>query len=252
MRIFHNNLIDADGVVITATSEVSTLPVENVAHEHRALPWRTGTSVALEAVVFDLGTAQAVTSVIVLDHTLTAGDSLIKIQGHTSDSWGAPDVNETLTYSAGAISKVFSSASKRYWRLTFTKSAAGESRDIGRIFLGPYYQTEDEPDYDGYAMEYADESVIQSTAGGQEFTDVRGQRENPRTDFSKISNTMMESLKTYIRAVGRNGAHFIQVGTASPFDAVQYVKLAKAIKTPVSAQDVAPLWDVNLEYREQL
>lgn len=252
MRIFYTNLIDADGVVITPTSEVSTLPAENVAHEHRALPWRTGASTATESVTFDLGAAAAVTAAIILDHTLTAGDSTIQLRGSTDNFAASNVLVATFTYAASVMAAIFASASYRYWRFIFTKSAAGESRDVGRIYLGTYYATEDEPDYNGFTMEYADESVIQSTPGGQEFTDVRGFRENPRCDFSKISNTMMDSLKTYIRAVGRNVAHFIQVGTSSPFDSYQYVKLAKAIKTPVSAQDASALWDVDLEYREQL
>ena len=100
MRLFYNNLIDADGVVITPTSEVTTLPAENVAHDFRKRVWRTGTSTAAENVVFDLLTAQAVTSIILLDHTLTSGDSSIVLEGNTADSWGAPAFTTTLTYAA--------------------------------------------------------------------------------------------------------------------------------------------------------
>lgn len=252
MRIFFNNLIDAASVVITETSEVSTLPSSNVAHEFRELPWRTGTSVALEAVVFDLGSAQAVTSVIVLDHTLTAGDSLIKIQGHTSDSWATPDVDETLTWSSGAIAKVFSSASKRYWRFTFTKSAAGVSRDIGRIFLGTYYTTEDEPDYDGYSKETDDLSRKLKTLGGQTYTEDLPQFDKIKVEFSHIPNSMQTSLETYIAAVKESVSHFIQVGTSAPFNEYFYVKLAKSPKADVAAMDATPTWNTALEYEEQL
>jgi hypothetical protein len=252
MRFFYSNLIDGASVVITETSEVSTLPSSNVAHEFRSVPWRTGTSVALEAVVFDLGSAQAVTACIILDHTLTAGDSLIKIQGHTSDSWGAPDVNETLTWSADAISKVFSSASKRYWRFTFTKSASGESRDIGRIFLGTYYEIDEGPAYDGYDEEIRDLSRKQKTLGGQTYTEVLPQYCMLKTGFSHITTTALTNLKTYIAAVGESVAHFIQVSTASPFNEVFYVKLARATKPKAVVMDSTPSWDLDLEFEEQL
>src|SRR5688572_1286488 len=122
MRFFYDNLIDYAATVITASSQNSAFPANNVANQLREKNWRTGTSTALESVTFDLGSAKSVTSCIVLDHDLTASDTLIKIQGHTSDSWGAPTIDETLTHSSGVISKTFAGASLRYWRFTFTKS----------------------------------------------------------------------------------------------------------------------------------
>ena len=90
MRVFYDNLIDKTGVTITPSSQVSTLPASNLAHEFRKRVWRTGTSTAAENVVFNLGSAKAVTSVILLDHTLTAGDSAIALEANSADSWGAP------------------------------------------------------------------------------------------------------------------------------------------------------------------
>lgn len=252
MRLFYTNRIDAEGVVITATSEVDTLPAENVADEFRKRVWRTGTSSALEAVVFDLGSAKAVTAVILLDHTLTSGDSLIKVQGHTSDSWGAPAFSQTLTHAADIIAAVFASQTYRYWRVTFTKSSAGESRDIGRIFLGTYDETDEAPDYDGLQTSPDDLSRRQTTIGGQEYVELIEQREVVKCDFTHISNTMKAALQTYIAAVGNAVSHFIQVATSSPFDTVFYVRMSNAPRFKVEAMDASPVWGTSLEYKEQV
>lgn len=252
MRIFYTNRIDASGVVITGSSAISTLPASNVAHEFREKPWRTGTSTALEAVVFDLGAAATVLACIIFDHTLTAGDSLIKVQGNTADSWGAPAFEQALTYSSGPISAVFASQNYRYWRVTFTKSAAGQQRDIGRIFLGPYYDVEEDPDYQGYTRDREDLSRKQRALGGQTFTELLPQFERLKLAFSHISTTMQTSLRTYVSAVGQSVAHFVQVSTSSPFDDILYVKLARAWSAKAAAMDTSPVWDTSLEYEEQL
>lgn len=252
MRLFYNNLIDASGVVITASSEVSTLPGENVAHEFRERPWRTGASSAAENIVFDLGSAQAVTAIILLDHTLTSGDSSIILEGNTADSWGAPAYTTTLTYAADIISKTFASQTYRYWRLKFTKSASSQVRDIGRIYLGTYVETDEDPDYDGLDVTEDDNGRTQTTTGGQEYTERQDSFRIVKVNFTHISQTMKDALTTYARAVRQSLSHFVQVATVSPFDSIYYVKLRNAPKFGVKAMDSSAVWDNALEWKEQL
>ncbi len=252
MRLFYSNLIDADGVVITPSSEVTTLPAENVAHEFRKRVWRTGSSTAAEYVVFDLLTAQAVTAIILLDHTLTSGDSSIILEGNTADSWGAPAFTTTLTYAADIISKTFSSQSYRYWRLKFTKSSSGAVRDIGRVFLGTYDETAEDPDYDGLDITEDDNGRSQSTIGGQEYNERQDPFRIISCKFTHISQTMKDQLASYVRTVRQSLPHFVQVATASPFDTIYYVKLRNAPKFGVKAMDSSAVWDNSLEFKEQL
>lgn len=252
MRLFYSNLIDASGVVITPSSEVTTLPAENVAHEFRKRVWRTGSSTAAEYVVFDLLTAQAVTAIILLDHTLTSGDSSIILEGNTADSWGAPAFTTTLTYAADIISKTFSSQSYRYWRLKFTKSSSGAVRDIGRVFLGTYDETAEDPDYDGLDITEDDNGRSQSTIGGQEYNERQDPFRIISCKFTHISQTMKDQLASYVRTVRQSRPHFVQVATASPFDAIYYVKLRNAPKFGVKAMDSSAVWDNSLEFKEQL
>ena len=199
----------------------------------------------------DLGSAQAITSIILLDHTLVSGDTTIKIEANSSAAWGAPPFTQSLTWTADPIAQVFASQSYRYWRLSFTKASAS-ARDIGRIFLGSYYELEDQPDYDGFDETLEDAARKQKSLGGQTYTELVGQYRMLKTDFSRITTTMIGNLKTYAEAVGQSLSHFVQVDTASPFDRIYYVKLAKAFKRKVEAIDATPLWAVTLEFEEQL
>jgi hypothetical protein len=253
VRIFFDNLIDAAGVVLTPSSEISTLPAENVIHPFRKKPWRTGTSTAAETLVFDLLTAQAVTAIILLDHTLTNADTLIKIEGNAADVWGAPSFSQALTWASGTIAAVFASQSYRYWRLSFTKSAAGETRDIGRIFLGTYYSAEEQPDFDGYGDELIDPSREQTTPGGQSYVEALEQFSEVRCTFSRCPNSQVESLRTIAEAVGQQVAFFLQVDTTTPTDKIWYVKLKRPFEREASGWDLtgAIAWDVSLELKEQ-
>lgn len=252
MRLFWSNLIDVVGVVFTASSAVATLPGSNVAHEFRSVPWRTGTSAADETLVIDLGSAGAATSIILLDHTLTAADSAIAIQANATDSWGAPSFNQALTWASGTIGLTFSSQSFRYWRLKFTKSAAGESRDIGRIFLGTYLEPTATPDYDGYDEKLEDPSRKTKSRSGQTWVEQLDQYGLVTLDLSRINQTDVDNIKTVFDSVGQAKSLFLQVQTSSPLNKYWYVKFRRQFSKQIAGFDGAYLWDVGLEMEEQL
>jgi hypothetical protein len=254
MRIFYDNLIDYASVVISAATVDNAFPASNVAHQHKAKVYRTGTSQAAEYVKFDLGSAKSVTSIIILAHTLTAGDTLLKCEASTDD-FSSTAFTQNLTYAANLIAQNFSSQSYRYWRFSFTKSAAGQTRDIGRIFLGTYYQTTEAPDYDGLDLEREDLSTIQRSVGGQVYADIRSQYRAPILDFSAVSKTQKETFETIAARVGKHTSFFAQIdenagsGVESEF---LYVNFRKLPKFSVSGFDNELKWDTRLELEEQL
>lgn len=251
VRLHYTNLIDATGVVFSETSEQTDLPSSNVANAHRSQVWRTGTSVALEAVVFDLLSAKAVTSVCVLDHTLLAGDSLIKIQGNATDSWGAPSYSNTLAWSADAIYAVFASQSYRYWRLTFTKASSGVTRDVGRIFLGVYTTLDRDPDFEGYEVETVDLSNTRRALGGQSYTWARDSYVSERYTFSKIAAAMKTQVEALTAAVGTHTPFFLYYDGAHTVP--QYVKLSRLPKFPNAGGVAAALiWNTQIQTDEEL
>ena len=257
MRIFYNNLIDADEVTITESSEVATLPAENVQNTFRSKVWRTGSSVANESITFDLQTAQTISAVILLNHTLTASDTDIKLQG-SSDNFSTVHYEETLTHASGTIHKTFSDQSYRYWRVIFTKSSAGESRDIGRIFIGDHYSAPEQPDFDGLEEQSNDSSINQRTLGGQIYSDIKSEFGTLELSFSQISNAQAKQFHSIAKSVGIHQSIFVQVedsgASSDPFDKVWYVKFSDLSSKNVDGIDDSSelAWNMTLEFEEQL
>lgn len=257
MRLFYPNLIDAYSA-ITSTSEASSdLGPENVAHEHKSKVWRTSTSVAAESVTFDLGSSQAATAAIIFSHTLTAGDSTIQLRKST-DNFAANDVLVgSFTYSSAAMVLTFSSASSRYWRIVFTKSAAGESRDIGRIFLGTYTTLTGLPDFDGFEVDVTDMSQSERSEGGQLYSAQRSQFRVFKLTMSGLSQSQGASLKAFSETVGTHKAFFMIADESAPSDEsgeTVYVKLNDIPKRKSGGLDSAGAlaWEGTLTANELL
>lgn len=94
--------------------------------------------------VIDLGSAQEIKALVLYDHNLTSG-AVIHIQGHTADSWGTPDFDDTVTYNADKIVHYLTSATtKRYWRLKIEDADNTDDYiQIGELFLGSYLELTD-------------------------------------------------------------------------------------------------------------
>lgn len=255
MRLFYNNVIDADGVILTPTTYDSAYPADLLANEQRSYGWKTGDTQAAENVVINLGSAQAVTSVILLDHDLLNTDSLIKLEGNSSDTWGAPPVSETLTWAAGIISKTFNSATYQYWRLSFTKASAGAQRMIGRMFLGTYYSTTE--GVGNVKIKPVDLSQSQRSEGGQKWSDAQDCYRMYDIDFDAMSNSQLDSLITFVDLVGTFKSFFFQIDENSSnakYSEKVYAKLVKKPEYEPNGFDSsgAQAWNTKLEIEEQL
>ena len=257
MRIYYDNVIDANGAIFTPTSYDSAYPADLLSNEQRSHGWKTGATVAAENVVIDLGAVPSVTiqSCILLDHDLLNTDSLIKIQGNATDSWGAPTVDETLTWASGIIAKNFTGAALRYWRLLFTKASAGVQRHIGRLFLGPYYTTTE--GVSNAKIKQQDLSQSQRTEGGQKWSDAQDSFREYELPFDAASNSQVDSIITFANAVGTFKSFFFQIDENSANAKLServYAKLKqKPEYTPNGFDSSGELaWNFQLEIEEQL
>jgi len=253
MRFFYDNQIDYAGVTFSPTSEVDGLPAENMANELRKRVWRTTTGGPTERVVIDLGSAKDITAIILTDHNFDAADTDLKIEANSSDTWGAPAFTQALTWAEGTISQTFTLKTYRYWRLSFTKTSPIEAREIGRMFLGTYTDTEHQPDFAGYDETREDPSRKAKTLGGQTWTDRQEQFDVLTAEHSHVSQTFSDTIKTIARAVGQSISFFVQVDTSSPLNTVYYVKFTKAFGRSVAAVDGGLIWDLaKFQMEEQL
>lgn len=247
-RLLWDNLIDKSGVVLTESSEASGLPVENIINQLRTKVWQTAVALAEETVVIDLLTAQAVTAIILLDHDLTAADSGIILEGNATDSWGSPSVSETLTWTTGTIKKYFASQTYRYWRLRFTKSSSSEARQIGRVFLGTYY---DQLTLSDLSITPVDLSKSVRAIGGQQFTDIRPQYDNIALGFQLITKAEYDQLKTIVDTIGINTPIFVSINNDVEPDTWLYYAKMKSLQSLVPI-GTTNYWSAGMALEEQL
>ena len=255
MRIIWDNLVDYSETVVTAGSEAADLPVSNILHHHRTRVYRTGASSAAEYILIDFGSARAVQALVLLDHTLTNSDSGLKLQGNATNSWGSPSVDETLTFHAGTLAHFLSAAQTyRWWRISFTKSAAGESRDIGRVFLGPYYECVKDISFGGLTIKPVDLSDTKKSLGGQTYSNPKDIYDEIDAEFGYILDAQMTAFRTIAAATGTHTPFFISCDpTSKPYDWLYYVKFAEfqAQKVEIYKSSL-PMWSTRMKFEEQL
>lgn len=254
-RFMWENRVDLTATTITAGSENTDLPAANVRHPHRTKVYRTGTSAAGEWIKFDFGSAKTVQAVILLDHTLTGSDTSIKVQANTSDSWTAPPVDQAMTYNAGTIAYYFSDLQTyQWWRIIFTKSAAGQTRDIGRVFLGPYYEAVRSFRHGSLKVTPIDLSETDRSLGGQTFSEIKSIYHKVEGEIGNIAdaqNTQMAALAT---ACGTHTPWFLSVDNANkPYDLLYYGKTEKlSTRNEEMILAGAYLWTTSIEFAEEL
>jgi len=197
MRFYYNNL--ALNATLTASSADTEYPISNVQNAHKTKVWKTLGTSATEYIIFDLATAQAVTSFIAFSTDFDGTETTLKIQGNATNSWGSPSVNETLTYDSTYkyLTENFASATYRYWRFVFTKANASDIRSVGAVFIGTKSDTTYHPDQTGLEKKWKSRSTASRSEGGQLYATYRG----PYRVFKVSFGSLPESDAAILRAV---------------------------------------------------
>ena len=117
----------------------------------------------------DLGSAQAITAAAIAGHDLLSTDTEIKL--YYSDDASTYTEQGEFTYSADAMAMFFASSSHRYWRFEFAFTT-GDTREIGRLFLGTYVQPTRGIQL-GWSRALTDSSQSKRAFSGTQFADNR-------------------------------------------------------------------------------
>ena len=153
------NHIDSD-TTITPSTEDSTFTVENIYNKRIGKPFKfTGKT---GNIVFDFGSETTIFAIALLGHNLSSG-ATITLQSKSSDSWGDPYVDESITWRAADIYQVLKTGtitlaaiewdtgiewdgahdfdttphfSQQYWRLVIDDNGCADSQvKFGEIYL---------------------------------------------------------------------------------------------------------------------
>jgi hypothetical protein len=249
MRFFYTNL--SDTATLAASSAATLLPVTNVQDSRSRNKWRTGATLTTEYIVGDMGSAKAVTSVIIHAHTLLAGDTNIKFQMNATDSWSSPSYSIDLTRLDKTFGAVFAAQTYRYFRFVFDKATAGSSRDVGRLFVGNYLQPTATPDFGGLNINPVDSSETTQSLGEDDYSEIRNFHDEIVIPVGLMNDTDRGNLYAYFKTTGIFTPHFVQI-EASGYSTFYYARFMKAPKFDIVGLSGNYLWKTTLEYREQV
>jgi hypothetical protein len=255
MRVYYNNLLDGDAVAFTPTSEAAGFPVENLANDQRSNPWRTGASTATERVVIDLGSAQLVQALILLDHDILVGET-ITIEASATANWAAPDYTSAVTWSAGPLLLMTGNRTYQYWRLSIAKTGSAVVREIGRAFLGPFLQFGEPPDYAGFKRKPVSMTTSATSSGGQVYSSARDSSREIELSFSAFGQSDLDDVTIFYSAVDLHTSFFVVVdetaSVGSEFATPMYCKLKDLPGPEVEGEDAETLYKFKLSLKEQL
>jgi len=249
----------ADTGTLTSLTAATGYPAANVQHPFKTKTYRS-TGVTDEWLKWNLGSAQSVTMIAIVNTNLTAA-ATVYFCGHASDlgnttaAWhGTATVDETITIpAAGMAIKYFTGASKQWWFLGVAPAGAGTYIEIGRVFFGAYYEPAQ-----NFAQSYGHSKIDLSSSGisigGQTHTDVRSQFNELSLPFPLISKTQKEELLAMFAAVGLYRDIIVSLDPSGDLNALTfYGRLTDAVKFKMIAQgSTSELHGVTLDFRESL
>lgn len=162
-----------------------------------------------EWLKFDLGSALTVKTLVIVNHNIGTTGSTLKLQGHTSDAWAGPDVDESLTITEDKILHLDTTGwSKRWWRIYIedTDNSSGYVR-IGRVYLGSYFEFTN--NYRKKTLVFIDPSDKKYSTGGQISTNPKNKYKVISYYFDMITRTDKNSLLDVFDEVGTSENYFI-------------------------------------------
>lgn len=260
VRLFYDNTL-FDAAVLTPGSQQSTLPATNVQNPLRSRVWRTDILSAAETLVINFGSAVTPKAFIAFFTDVDDSvDSLIKIQGNASNSWGSPTFSQALTKKQILFTKknyffnYFSATETfQYFRYIFTKAAAAVTRDTGRIFLGNTYDIVRAPSRDGIEITFTDGSKKTKGVGLNTFVEVLPLYRLVKITFPPMSQTDITNLDTVFSSLGQNSNFYIQIDQVAPYDEIIYCKSLSYVKKLFAQKDSSNIWwTVTLNFEEML
>lgn len=120
-------------LTVSGSADSANYPTTNLTDSAPAPRWRASAKTGVWIKV-NLGSAQTVKFAALLNHNLTTG-ATVTLEGHASDSWGAPSYSASMTWRSPHIFLVLSQ-SYQWWRITITDSGNTYFPSVGEFYIG--------------------------------------------------------------------------------------------------------------------
>lgn len=186
------------GLSLTTTSQINTLPVDNLLDQRLVKVWRTQTTTTA-AVILDNGSAKTVQLVGLMNTNATAA-ATFQFRVSDADPTGASgEIYDSGTIAAGVVDPVYqtfihvlsSEVMGRYMRLDITDSSLSFIEG-GRLFMGPCWRPGIGLAF-GMRRGYADPSRLETSLGGQVYIDRRPKARRFTLTFDFVTEAEMNA-----------------------------------------------------------
>lgn len=210
MRLITNNL--TLNSTITASSENIFFPSSNLKNQLRSKKFRSE-SKSNQWIVFDLGEAKDIDSVVVLlpkENSNYTGNQVIKIQANNSSDFTAPAIDITLDNTKYLQSSYYFSSNQtyRYWRLTVTDpTAPNDYIEIGQVILGKSENLQNAQN--GFKFIKNDNTKIQRNDFGTAYADKYPILKQVSLDYNVLYYEEILVIEDIFDRVGSHTAIFV-------------------------------------------
>lgn len=229
---------------ITGASASVGFPLANLHDGDVTLPFIASASGAARLIA-DLGSAARVDDAFLPFYNIPAG-TLVKFEGHTSNSWGAPDVSVTVTIPAYrslgplldavpesvranvlAAYPTEASRTKRWW--SWSIAAFADPLAIGETLFGPLTELWGfSPDANADDEELP--AVVKETAFGNRWSFRYPLLNRRQSGMLTLTGTERDLFKTLEREIGGTADPFIWVPDIEDSSIGMLVTLEQAIQ----------------------
>lgn len=212
MRLMLNNL--ADDATLTATGAHANYPATNIQHPHLSRYCRSdGTSLV---IVFDLGSAQDITTFILAGHNIS-DSATVTLEANSSDSWVGAPFSETITDNYKVICEYFTEITYRYVRLSISDASNPDGYvKLGRVYIGEYLQM---PYMDKiFDLPRKTNTQIKVSSGRQSFSNIGEEWIEFQCTLVGISAKKRASMETELITAMQNGAPVLLAVWEESFD----------------------------------
>lgn len=217
IRFCWSNRYTAAGTDLTASSELTAMPVSLTKSDDRSNVWQSATGTGVQTIDIDLGAVVAVEAVA-LANAKVIGVGVIEL--YQRGDGGAPGAAVLVATLAApdtqtrAMAAFFASQSHRHWQLKWTNpSAASDYAQLGYAFLGEY----DEPTVNVMVPlpgGRVDPSVRANSVDGQAAFALRTKFQQGAFVFDAVPQAQLEQLQTMFDGIGTAVPLFIVLDTA--------------------------------------
>lgn len=197
----------------------------------------------------NLGSSISIKAGICRGHNLQAGGTYT-LQGHSSDTWGSPNISQSMSRNEKFIGKILVEASsQQWWRMVYVdKDNPDGYIEQGKIFLCPGFEPDNHFLSKSRVTNVVDQSIVKRSGGGQIGSIQEEDYEVWRYEFRVKGTTQINNWKDMFAAVKKSKPLFICEDTSNFPGDTYYCQFRDWTWTPIN--EPIDYWALSLTVEE--